>query len=93
MDLSEIGLAIDDIQIALRENGVPHSKSRVNKLEDIWSHIKKCKQDKTCESCKFKYVVDSMTTECRCNDSMVEYLDLDCYPDFGCNKWEENKNV
>lgn len=44
---------------------------------------------RTCESCKHKYIVDSMTTECRDNDSPIDYLDLECFPEFSCNKWEQ----
>ena len=41
----------------------------------------------TCENCKFKYVVDSMTTECRNDNSPIDYLHLDCFPSFSCNEW------
>lgn len=44
---------------------------------------------RTCKSCKHKYIVDSMTTECRDNDSPIDYLDLECFPEFSCNKWEQ----
>jgi hypothetical protein len=45
-------------------------------------------ENRSCESCKFKYVVDSMTTECQHNDSPIDYVDLDCFPTFSCNVWE-----
>lgn len=44
---------------------------------------------RSCKSCKHKYIVDSMTTECRDNDSPIDYLDLECFPEFSCNKWEQ----
>ena len=45
----------------------------------------------TCESCRYKYVVSHDCVECRCNDSLLEYLDLDYFPDFGCNKFERKQ--
>lgn len=45
-------------------------------------------ENRSCESCKHKYIVDSMTTECRDNDSPIDYLDLECFPEFSCNRWE-----
>ena len=62
--------------------------------ESIFYLLKKVYNDfesRTCENCKHKYVVDAMTVECRDNDSMLEYLDLDCFPDFGCNKFERKE--
>ena len=44
---------------------------------------------RSCKSCKHKYIVDSMTTECRDNDSPIDYLDLECFPEFSCNKWKQ----
>lgn len=45
-------------------------------------------ENRSCDNCKFKYVVDSMTTECQHNDSPIDYVDLDCFPTFSCNVWE-----
>jgi len=45
-------------------------------------------ENRSCDNCKFKYVVDSMTTECQHNDSPIDYVDLDCFPTFSCNNWE-----
>ena len=45
-------------------------------------------ENRSCENCKFKYVVDSMCTECRCNESPIDYIDFDCFSSFSCNKWE-----
>jgi len=45
-------------------------------------------ENRSCKGCKFKYVVDSMTTECQHNDSPIDYVDLDCFPTFSCNVWE-----
>ena len=52
----------------------------IKELEDL--------ENRSCDNCKFKYVVDSMTTECQHNDSPIDYVDLDCFPTFSCNVWE-----
>ncbi len=39
-------IIIDEIQIALRENSVPHSKSRVEKLDIVWDYIIKLEKDR-----------------------------------------------
>jgi len=41
-------------------------------------------EKQTCENCAHKYVVDSMTTECRCNDCPIDWLDLECFNEFSC---------
>lgn len=48
-------------------------------------------KNRSCEDCKFKYVVDSMCTECRCNESPIDYIDFDCFPLFSCSEWEPKK--
>ena len=45
-------------------------------------------ENRSCDNCKFKYVVDSMTTECQHNDSPINYVDLVCFRTFSCNVWE-----
>ena len=45
-------------------------------------------ENRSCENCKFKYVVDSMCTECRCNESPIDYIDFDCFSSFSCSEWE-----
>ena len=45
-------------------------------------------ENRSCKNCKFKYVVDSMTEECRNDNSPIEYLDLECFPKFSCSEWE-----
>ena len=58
----------------------------IKELEDL--------ENRSCENCKFKYVVDSMCTECRCNESPIDYIDFDCFPFFCCNKWDaKNENL
>ena len=58
----------------------------IKELEDL--------ENRSCENCKFKYVVDSMCTECRCNESPIDYIDFDCFPFFSCNKWDaKNENL
>ena len=52
----------------------------IKKLEDL--------ENRSCEDCKFKYVVDSMCTECRCNESPIDYIDFDCFPFFSCREWK-----
>lgn len=62
-----------------------------DRQESIFYLVKRIYNDlenRSCENCKFKYVVDSMCTECRCNESPIEYLDLDTFPFFGCSEWE-----
>ena len=63
------------------------------KLEDFNEAIKELEdlENRSCENCKFKYVVDSMCTECRCNESPIDYIDFDCFPFFSCNKWKSKK--
>ena len=48
-------------------------------------------ENRSCENCKFKYVRDSMCTECRCNESPIDYIDFDCFPFFSCREWEAKK--
>ena len=48
-------------------------------------------ENRSCENCKFKYVVDSMCTECRCNESPIDYIDFDCFPFFSCREWKSKK--
>ena len=48
-------------------------------------------ENRSCENCKFKYVVDSMCTECRCNESPIDYIDFDCFPFFSCSEWKSKK--
>jgi len=60
----------------------------------IYKHIDRIYEEfknRTCENCKHKYVVSNDCVECRCNDSMIDFLDLECFPEFGCNKWEKGK--
>jgi len=59
------------------------------KLEAEYQRGRDSILSRTCKSCKHKYIVDSMTTECRDNDSPIDYLDLECFPEFSCNKWEQ----
>ena len=62
-----------------------------DRQESIFYLVKKIYDDfenRTCENCKFKYVVDSMCTECTCNDSPIDYIDFDCFPFFSCSEWE-----
>jgi hypothetical protein len=42
---------------------------------------------KLVKNCKYKYVVDSMTTECTNNYSPIDYIDEDCFPNFSCSEW------
>jgi len=44
-------------------------------------------EDRKCENCKYKYIVDSMTTECTNNYSPIDYIDEDCFPNFSCSEW------
>ena len=55
----------------------------IKELEDL--------ENRSCENCKFKYVVDSMCTECRCNESPIDYIDFDCFPFFSCREWKSKK--
>ena len=58
----------------------------IKELEDL--------ENRSCENCKFKYVVDSMCTECRCNESPIDYIDFDCFPFFSCREWKsKNENL
>ena len=58
----------------------------IKELEDL--------ENRSCENCKFKYVVDSMCTECRCNESPIDYIDFDCFPFFSCSEWKsKNENL
>ena len=58
----------------------------IKELEDL--------ENRSCDNCKFKYVVDSMCTECRCNESPIDYIDFDCFPFFSCRKWKsKNENL
>ena len=58
----------------------------IEELEDL--------ENRSCENCKFKYVVDSMCTECRCNESPIDYIDFDCFPFFSCREWKpKNENL
>ena len=68
-------------------------KNRILQLEEIETDLI-MKKNRSCENCKFKYVVDSMCTECRCNESPIDYIDFDCFPFFCCNKWKsKNENL
>ena len=60
-------------------------------LSKIYDSILNDFKNRTCEKCKHKYVVSHDSVECKSNDSMLEYLDLDCYPTFGCNSFESLK--
>ena len=64
--------------------------SSIKYLEEINEAIKELEdlENRSCENCKFKYVVDSMCTECRCNESPIDYIDFDCFPFFSCSEWE-----
>ena len=46
-------------------------------------------ENRTCGNCKYKYIVDSMTTKCRNDNSPIDYLDLDCFLFFSCTEWEQ----
>lgn len=58
-----------------------NEKNLIDKIYDDF-------ENRSCENCKFKYVVDSMCTECRCNESPIDYIDFDCFPFFSCSEWE-----
>ncbi len=45
-------------------------------------------ESRSCENCKYKYVIDSLATECRNNNCPIDFLDLDCFESFSCNQWE-----
>ena len=64
--------------------------SSIKYLEEINEAIKELEdlENRSCEDCKFKYVVDSMCTECRCNESPIDYIDFDCFPFFSCSEWK-----
>ena len=74
----------------------------IRNIETEYNHLKKHRFDqaikeledlenRSCENCKFKYVVDSMCTECRCNESPIDYVDFDCFPFFSCREWKSKK--
>lgn len=50
--------------------------------------VEALQEPKTCETCKHKYIVSYDCTECRANDCPIDFLDLDCFPDFSCNQYE-----
>ncbi len=78
---------LEALEIKLKQG-----QENYDKLWDMYSELKKELGNRTCESCRHKYVFDSMTTECRHDDSPIDYLDLDCFPDFCCNKYEPKEN-
>ena len=57
-------------------------------IQEAIAELKELQAPKTCETCKYKYIVSYDCTECRHNDSPIDYLDLDCFPDFGCILYE-----
>lgn len=62
-----------------------------DRQESIFYLVKRIYNDlenRSCENCKFKYVINSTYTECRCNESPLYSLDLVCFPFFSCNQWE-----
>lgn len=63
----------------------------VNITNEVIDEIYDDFESRTCESCKYKYVVSYDCVECRCSDSLLDYLDLDHTPDFCCNKWEKKE--
>ena len=77
----------------------------IRNIETEYNHLKKHRfdqaieelealQNRSCDNCKFKYVVDSMCTECRCNESPIDYIDFDCFPVFSCREWKsKNENL
>lgn len=52
-------------------------------VEDIYKDF----ENRTCSNCKHKYVVSYDCTECRNDDSLIEYLPDDYIDGFSCNKW------
>lgn len=55
-------------------------EQHINSLESQLTNTEQL----TCGSCEYKYIVSYDCTECRHNDSPIDYLDLECFPDFGC---------
>lgn len=70
-------------------NAIYYPASVLTWLNEATDRVFKEFEDRNCENCKHKYIVDSMTTECRDNDSPIDYLDLECFPEFSCNRWEQ----
>ena len=65
------------------------SIKQLDQLRDYFDFVElEDLENRSCENCKFKYIVDSMCTECRCNESPIDYIDFDCFPFFSCSEWE-----
>jgi len=58
-------------------------KSPISKVDKIYDDF----ESRTCENCKYNL----NGIECNCNESVVEWLDTDTFPDFGCNKFERKE--
>ena len=73
--------------IEVNQNSVKQLQSEIDIYNEAIKQLEEL-ENRSCDNCKFKYVVDSMTTECQHNDSPIDYVDLDCFPTFSCNVWE-----
>ena len=62
------------------EYPVESAKETIDKIYDDF-------ESRTCENCKYNL----NGIECNCNESVVEWLDTDTFPDFGCNKFERKE--
>ncbi len=79
-------------KILINDNDSKESYVHKTKYKDLIIKIYDDFENESCENCNFKYVVDGMCTECRCNESPIDYLDLESYP-FSCRYWEAIKEL
>ena len=45
----------------------------------------------SCDNCMYNIIDKNKNLKCSSNDSMIEWIDLECYPEFSCKFWEQKK--